>query len=112
MVKTIKILKTLPRNNKISPALWFQEFILLKWPHFSKQSHDISHWTRANNPKAYRESKRPSISKAILRGKKDIAEAINLPDFRLHFKATIIKTSWHWHKMDICINGTEQKVQK
>ena len=57
----------------------------------------IFHRTRTNNFTMCMEIQKTLNSQSNLE-KEDATGGINLPDFRLYYRDTVIKTVWFWHK--------------
>ena len=85
-------------NGKISHAVGLEELILLKFPCHPKQSTDLMkslskcpwYFSLKNNPKIHIESQKTSNYWSNLEEKKK--KNLEIPDFRLYYKVTTIKT--------------------
>jgi hypothetical protein len=103
------------RRWKDLPCSWIGSINIAKLTILPKAIYRLNAITIKISTQLFTELERISFSfignPQIIMNNKRIARVLTIPDFKLYYKAILIKTAQYWHKTDMLINGIELKTQ-
>ena len=110
------------RKSKDLTCSWRGKINIIKKWHFyqnqstysiqspSKSKHNSSQTLKEQYSTFIWKNKKTQDSQSILYNKKKTSRGITIPDIKLYYRSTVMKTAWDWQKNQWVDNGIERKT--